>query len=92
MQGFSWLHKPSSGGPETPRDPARRSTARFRPLLDVCERREMLSAVLTVTKSSDQIKPIEDLLAGSLSLFRITQASVSNLNLTDRPFGFQLQL
>jgi len=42
----------------------------------------------TVTKSSDQIKPIEDLLAGSLSLFRITQASVSNLNLTDQPFGF----
>jgi Transglutaminase-like superfamily len=42
----------------------------------------------TVTQSSDQIKPIEDLLAGSLSLFRINQASVSNLNLTDRPFGF----
>ena len=42
----------------------------------------------TVTKSSDQIKPIEDLLAGSLSSFRITQASFSNLNLTDQPFGF----
>jgi hypothetical protein len=41
-----------------------------------------------VTKSSDQIKPIEDLLAGSLSLFRITQASVTNLNQTDQPFGF----
>ena len=42
----------------------------------------------TVTKSSDQIKPIEDLLAGSLSLFHITQASVENLNQTALPFGF----
>jgi len=42
----------------------------------------------TVTKSIDQIKPIEDLLAGSLSLFHITQASVQNLNQTDQPFGF----
>ena len=41
-----------------------------------------------VTKSADQIKPIEDLLAGSLSLFRITQASIMNLNQTDQPFGF----
>jgi hypothetical protein len=43
----------------------------------------------TVSKSSDQIKPIEDLLAGSLSLFRITRASVMNLNQTDQPFGFR---
>jgi len=43
----------------------------------------------TVTKSTDQIKPIEDLLAGSLSLFQITQASVMNLNQTDQPFGFR---
>jgi len=42
----------------------------------------------TVTKSSEQIKPIEDLLAGSLSLFRITQATVINLHQTDLPFGF----
>jgi len=41
-----------------------------------------------VTKSTDQIKPIEDLLAGSLSLFSITQASIQNLNHTDQPFGF----
>jgi Domain of Unknown Function with PDB structure (DUF3857)/Transglutaminase-like superfamily len=39
-------------------------------------------------KISDQIKPIEDLLAASLSLFRITEASVSNLDFPDRPFGF----
>jgi hypothetical protein len=42
----------------------------------------------TITKSSDRIKPIEDLLAGSLSLFRITQASIINLDATSLPFGF----
>ena len=42
----------------------------------------------TVTKSTDQIKPIEDLLSGSLSLYHITQASFTNLNQTDQPFGF----
>jgi hypothetical protein len=42
----------------------------------------------TVDKSADRIKPIEDLLAGSLSLFRITQASLINLNETSQPFGF----
>ena len=42
----------------------------------------------TVTKDTERVKPIEDLLAGSLSLFRITQASISNLNQTDQPFGF----
>ncbi len=41
-----------------------------------------------VTKSADQIKPIEDLLAGSLSLFHITQASILNLHQSDQPFGF----
>jgi len=43
----------------------------------------------TVTKSTDQIKPIEDLLAGSLSLFHISQANLVNLNQTDQPFGFR---
>ncbi|HYM78154.1 MAG TPA: DUF3857 and transglutaminase domain-containing protein [Candidatus Dormibacteraeota bacterium] len=42
----------------------------------------------TITKDADRIKPIEDLLAGSLSLFRITQATVTNLSQTDQPFGF----
>jgi transglutaminase-like putative cysteine protease len=42
----------------------------------------------SVTKSADRIKPIEDLLAGSLSLFTITKASVTNLDVTDQPFGF----
>jgi hypothetical protein len=43
----------------------------------------------SVTKDADRIKPIEDLLAGSLSLFRITHASIVNLNQTEQPFGFQ---
>jgi transglutaminase-like putative cysteine protease len=42
----------------------------------------------TVTKDTDRVKPIEDLLAGSLSLFRITKATITNLNQTDQPFGF----
>jgi len=42
----------------------------------------------SVTSSADRIKPIETLLAGSLSSFRITKASVLNLDKTDLPFGF----
>ena len=42
----------------------------------------------TVKTDADRIKPIEDLLAGSLSLFHITHATVLNLSQTDRPFGF----
>ena len=42
----------------------------------------------TVTKDADRIKPIEDLLAGSLSNFRIVRATVVNSDHTDRPFGF----
>jgi len=45
-------------------------------------------ALRTVTKDSDRIKPIENLLAGSLSSFQITKASFTNLSLTDLPFGF----
>jgi hypothetical protein len=41
-----------------------------------------------VTKDADRIKPVEELLAGSLSLFHITKASVLNLERTDQPFGF----
>jgi transglutaminase-like putative cysteine protease len=46
------------------------------------------SRLRTITKDTDRVKPIEDLLAGSLSLFRITKASITNLNQTDQPFGF----
>ena len=42
----------------------------------------------TVRNDAERIKPIEDLLAGSLSLFRITQANVVNVQHTDQPFGF----
>ena len=45
-------------------------------------------ALRSVTKDTDRIKPIESLLANSLSNFQITHASVVNLNLTDKPFGF----
>lgn len=42
-----------------------------------------------VSKSSDQIKPIEDLMSGSMSLFQITHANILNLHQNDQPFGFQ---
>jgi hypothetical protein len=45
--------------------------------------------IRNVTKDSDRIKPVEDVLAGSLSLFQITKASMLNFNQTDKPFGFQ---
>ncbi|HKS76955.1 MAG TPA: DUF3857 and transglutaminase domain-containing protein [Terriglobales bacterium] len=41
-----------------------------------------------VTAEADRIKPIENLLAGSLSSFHITKASVINLAQTSAPFGF----
>lgn len=41
-----------------------------------------------VTNSKDRIKPMEDLLSGSLALYQITKASLVNLNYPDRPFGF----
>jgi len=45
-------------------------------------------ALRTVTRDADRIKPIERLLAGSLANFRITKASVENLQQTDQPFFF----
>jgi hypothetical protein len=41
-----------------------------------------------VTNATDKIKPIETLLAGSLSSFHITRASVVNLQQMNLPFGF----
>jgi hypothetical protein len=43
----------------------------------------------TVARDTDRIKPIETLLANSMSSFRVTKASVVNLDHTDQPFGFQ---
>ena len=45
-------------------------------------------ALRTVTRDADRVKPIENLLASSLSLFHLTQATVLNLTQTDQPFGF----
>jgi hypothetical protein len=45
-------------------------------------------ALHTVTNDKDKIKPIERTLAGSLSNFHITKASIVNLNRTNEPFGF----
>jgi hypothetical protein len=42
----------------------------------------------TITKDTDRIKPIEELLANSLANFHITQASLVNVQQTDQPFGF----
>ncbi len=42
----------------------------------------------TVTKDGDRVKPIEDLLADSLTNFRLAKANVVNLQQTDQPFGF----
>jgi hypothetical protein len=42
-----------------------------------------------VNKASDQIKPIEQLLANSLSTFHVTQASVVNLQQSDLPFEYR---
>jgi hypothetical protein len=44
--------------------------------------------LLHVTNNVDRVKPIETLLSGSLSNFRITKASIVNLQQTDQPFGF----
>jgi hypothetical protein len=42
----------------------------------------------SVTNNADRIKPIESLLAGSLSSFQIMKASVINFEHTEQPFGF----
>jgi hypothetical protein len=44
--------------------------------------------LLHVSNNADRIKSIETLLAGSLPNFRITKASIVNLQQTDQPFGF----
>ena len=49
---------------------------------------EERSRLRAATKSTDRIKPIEDLLGGSLPNFQITKASLLNVDQTDQPFGF----
>ena len=43
----------------------------------------------SLTNNADRIKPIESLLAGSLSSFHIVRASLVNFEQTDQPFGFK---
>jgi len=50
--------------------------------------REERHAMLTTPSSREQIKPIEGLLANSLPTFHILKASMSNLEQSDQPFGF----
>ena len=50
--------------------------------------REERSRIRTVTKNTDRVKPIEDVLAASLPNFQIVEANMVNLEQTDRPFGF----
>ena len=45
-------------------------------------------ALRNATKDTDRVKPIESMLAGSLSNFHITKAGVVNLQQTDQPFRF----
>jgi Domain of Unknown Function with PDB structure (DUF3857)/Transglutaminase-like superfamily len=45
-------------------------------------------ALKSVTKETDKIKPIETLLAHSLSSYRLTKLSFSNLEQTELPFVF----
>jgi hypothetical protein len=45
-------------------------------------------ALKSVTKDTDKIKPIETLLARSLSSYRLMKASFSNLEQTELPFEF----
>ena len=45
-------------------------------------------ALKSVTKDADKIKPIETLLARSLSSYRVTKASITNLDQTELPFEF----
>ena len=46
-------------------------------------------ALRTVTNDKDRIKPIENILSGSLSNFGILKASVVNPSQVDKPFGYR---
>jgi hypothetical protein len=49
-------------------------------------------ALRSAATDKDKIKPIESMLAESLSNYRITQATVSNLQHKDQPFGYNYSL
>jgi hypothetical protein len=62
---------------------------------DVTERRfgdrarSQRTALRSVNRAADRIKPIENLLADSISTFQITKANVINLQHSDQPFEYQ---
>jgi hypothetical protein len=45
-------------------------------------------ALNAVSKDEDRIKPVETMLAHSLSAYRVTKATMMNLHVTDQPFEF----
>src|SRR5262249_55053435 len=49
-------------------------------------------ALRSATTDKDKIKPIESVLAHSLATYRITKASVTNLQQSDQPFGYNYSL
>ncbi len=49
-------------------------------------------ALKSANKDADRIKPIETLLAHSLATYRLTNASISNLEQTELPFVFKYSL
>jgi hypothetical protein len=46
----------------------------------------------SVTQQADRIKPVETLLANSLSTYHLTKASIANLDKIDQPFAFYYSL
>jgi hypothetical protein len=53
---------------------------------------EQRYALKSVTKDADRIKSVETLLAHSLSAYRLTKASIGNLEETELPFVFNYSL
>jgi hypothetical protein len=54
--------------------------------------RQQRAALKSVMKNEDKIKPIENMLAYSLSAYHLTKASVTNLEQTDQPFEYNYSL
>jgi hypothetical protein len=69
--------------------PARRSRESAALAANGCRRDLGLESV---TKDVDRIKPIGTLLAHSLSSYRVTKASIANLDQTELPFVFDYSL
>jgi len=50
------------------------------------------SYLRTVNKEADRIKPVETLCSHSLPSFRLTRATILNMDFMDRPFGYNYSL